>query len=142
MSKSNVLENDLLELLFNGTAISNIADDASTSPLTSLYVALHTADPGDAGDQSTSEATYTGYARAAVPRTSGGWVVTDSSVSPSSVISFPEVTGGSDTITHFTVGTDATGAGRVLYHGTVTPNITVSTGAIPRISDTSTITED
>lgn len=79
MSKGNTFENDFLKLVFNATAIANIADNAATSPLTNLYVSLHTADPGEAGDQTTSEITYTSYARVAVARTSGGWTVTANS---------------------------------------------------------------
>lgn len=99
MSKGNTFENDLLKLIFNATAIANIADNAATSPLTNLYVSLHTADPGEAGDQTTNEAAYTSYARVAVARTSGGWTITDNSVSPNSDITFPEATGGSETLT-------------------------------------------
>ena len=68
MSKGDTFENDLLKLIFNGTAIANIADNAATSPLTNLFVALHTADPGETGNQSTNEVSYTGYARATVAR--------------------------------------------------------------------------
>ena len=49
MAKSSTFESDLLKLVFQGAAIANIADNAASSPLTSLYVALHTADPGAAG---------------------------------------------------------------------------------------------
>jgi hypothetical protein len=73
--KGSTFEQDILKLIFNATAIANIADNAATSPLTNLFVALHTADPLEAGDQTSSEATYTGYARVAVLRTSGGWTV-------------------------------------------------------------------
>ena len=76
MSKSNTFENDLLQLIFNATAIANIADNAASSPLTQLFVALHTADPGETGVQNTSETAYTGYARVAVNRNSGAWTVT------------------------------------------------------------------
>ena len=120
MSKSNAFENSLLKLIFNATAIANLADNAASSPLTSLYVSLHTADPGEAGDQSTSEATYTSYARVAVLRTSGGWTVTNNSVSPVANIDFPNCTGGTNTITYFGVGTAASGAGVLYYSGTVT----------------------
>jgi hypothetical protein len=51
MSKSNAFETDLLGLIFNGTAITTIADNAASTPLTNLYLALHTADPGEAGNQ-------------------------------------------------------------------------------------------
>ncbi len=142
MSKSNTFENDLLKLIFNGTGIANLADNASASPLTNLYLSLHTADPGEAGNQTTSETTYGGYARASVARTSGSWTVTGNSVSPVSAIDFPECSGGSSTVTHFAVGTAFSGTGKILYSGTVTPNITVIENVIPRLNTTSTITED
>lgn len=143
MSKSNTFENDLLQLIFNGTAIANLANNATTSPLTSLYVALHTADPGEAGTQSTNEVAYTGYARVAVARTSGGWTVTGSSVSPTSNIEFGEMTGGTaGTATHASIGVAASGATKILYKGALTPNIAYAVGVIPRIKTTSTITED
>ena len=142
MSKSNAFENSLLKLIFNATAIANLADNAASSPLTNLYVSLHTADPGETGDQSTSEATYTGYARVAVLRTTGGWTVTNNSVSPVANIDFANCTGGTNTITYFGVGTASTGAGVLYYSGTVSPSISVSSGVTPRLTTASTITED
>jgi hypothetical protein len=142
MSKSNALENDLLKLLFNATPIANIADNAASSPLTNLYVSLHTADPGEAGVQTTNECAYTSYARVAVARTSGGWVVTGSSVSPAADIVFPTCTGGIETATHAAIGTAVSGAGKILYSGSVSPNISISTGSPPRLPISSTISED
>jgi hypothetical protein len=142
MSKANQWENDLLLLTFNATAIANIADNAATSPLTNLYVSLHTSDPGEAGDQTTNEATYTSYARVAVARTSGGWTVSGNSVSPVSNINFPAGTGGSGTVTHFGVGTAVSGTGKLLYSGTVTPNIVTGSGVTPVLTTATAITED
>lgn len=143
MSKSDSFENDLVKLIFNGTPIANLADNAAAAPLTNLYVALHTADPGEAGNQGTSEVAYTGYARVAVARTSGGWVITANSVSPAVGIEFPEMTGGSNgTATHASIGTAASGAGKILYSGALTPTIAYALGVTPRIKTTSTITED
>lgn len=142
MSKSDSLENSLLKLLFNAVAIANVADNAASGPLTTLKVSLHTADPGDAGDQTTSEATYGGYTRISVNRTTGGWVVTTNSVSPAATISFPTATAGSNTITHFGVGTASSGAGILHYSGTVSPNIAVTTGVQPLLTTASVITED
>jgi hypothetical protein len=142
VSKSDTFENDWLKLIFNATAIANIADNAATSPLTNLYVALHTADPGETGTQSTSEAAYTSYARVAVARTSGGWTVTNNSVSPAANIDFPACTGGTATITYFSVGVASSGATKILYSGAVSPSISVSTGVTPRLTTASTITED
>jgi len=143
MSKGNVFENDLLKLIFQATAIANLADNAATSPLTNLYVSLHTADPGEAGDQSTSEATYTGYARVAVARTSGGWTVTGNAVENAAAINFPACTGGSNTITHFGVGTLSSGTGKLLYSGALTASLAVSAGITPSFAaGTLDITED
>lgn len=142
MSKGNTFENDWLKLIFNATAIANIADNAATGPLTNLYVSLHTADPGEAGDQTTNEVAYTSYARVAVARTSGGWTVTGNSVSPVAEISFPAGTGGSGTATHFGIGTAASGPGKLLYSGTITPNIVLGSGVTPKLTTATAITED
>lgn len=143
MSKGNTFENDWLKLIFNATAIANIADNAASSPLTNLYIALHTADPGEAGDQTTSETAYTGYVRKAVARSGAGWVVTNNSVSPAADVDFGECTGSPGSpITHVSIGTAVSGAGKILYKGTFTPNITMAIGVIPRLKSTSTITEE
>lgn len=142
MSKSNYLENAIMALIFNGTAIANIANNASVGPLTTLYVSLHTADPGEAGNQATTECNYTSYARVAVTRDGTGWQVTGNSVSPAANIDFPTGTGGSGTATHFGIGTAATGNGVLLYSGTITPNIVTGNGITPRLSTSGTITED
>lgn len=142
MSKGNTFENNLLLLIFNGTAITNLADDASVSPLTSLFVSLHTADPGEAGNQTTSECAYTSYARVTVARTGGGWVVTANSVSPAANITFPAATGGTETATHWAVGTLVSGAGILLYSGTISPTVAISNGVTPILTTASAITED
>ena len=142
MSKGNTFENDLLKLIFNGTAIANIADNAASSPLTNLEVAGHTADPGETGAQNTTEMAYTSYARVAVSRDTGGWTVTNNSVSPAAEIEFPAGTGGSGTMTHFSVGTAHTSTGKVLYKGAATPNIVCGSGITPILTTATAITED
>lgn len=141
MGKGNTWSADILGLLFNGTAVANIADNAASSPLTSLYVSLHTANPGAGGSQTTSEAAYTSYSRVAIARTSGGWTLSGESISPVSNISFPAATGGSETETYFGIGTASSGAGVLLYSGTITPNISVTTGVTPVLTTASTVTE-
>lgn len=142
MSKGDTFENDLLKLIFNATAIANMADNAASSPLTNLYVSLHTSDPGESGNQTTNETSYTSYARVAVARTSGGFTVSSNSVSPAANVDFPACTGSTATITHFGIGTASSSTGKLLYSGTVTPNISVSNGVTPRVTTASTITED
>ena len=142
--KTDVFENDLLKLIFQGTAIANIADNAAASPLTNLYMSLHTADPTDAAasGQTTNETTYTSYARVAVARTSGGWTITDNVVSPTANVSFPQCTGGTATITHVGIGTALSGTGKLLYAGALSPSIAVASGVVPQITTASTLTED
>ena len=142
--KTDVFENDFLKLIFNGTAIANIADNASASPLTNLYISLHTADPTDAAasGQATNETTYTGYARVAVARTTGGWTVTGNEVSPVTNISFGQCTAGTATITHVGIGTAVSGNGKLLFSGALSPSIAVASGVVPQITTASTITED
>ncbi|MBI3937122.1 MAG: hypothetical protein HY323_09105 [Betaproteobacteria bacterium] len=143
MSKGNTFENDLLALIFNATAIANLADNAATAPLTNLAVALHTADPGEAGTQATNETAYTGYARVSVARTTGGWTVSGGSVSPVANIDFGECTASPGAaITFFSVGPTGGGATKIFYSGTVSPNITMAVGVIPRLKTTSSISED
>jgi hypothetical protein len=146
MSKSDACENSLLLLLFNNTDFALIGDAAglqNSAAAGSFYVSLHTADPGDTGTCTTSEAAYTGYARVAVARAGAGWVVTANSVSPASNIDFGECTASAGgPITHFGVCAESSGASVLLYSGTVTPNITMAVGVIPRIKATTTITED
>lgn len=143
MSKGNTFENDLVQLILNATAIANIADNAASSPLTSVYVSLHTGDVGEGGDQTTSEATYTSYARVAVARTSGGWTVITNTASNAAAVTFPAATGGSNTITHFAVGTASSGTGKVLYKGALTSSLAVSSGITPEFAiGALTISED
>lgn len=134
MSKGNTFENDLLKLIFNATPIANIGDNAASAPLTNLYVALHTADPGEGGDQTTSEATYTSYARVAVARSGSGWTVSGNAVENAAAIAFPAATGGTNTITHFSVGTASSGAGKILYKGALSASLAVSAGITPQFA--------
>lgn len=141
MGKGNTWSADILGLLFQAGPITNIAINATSSPLTNLYVSLHTANPGAGGSQTTSEAAYTSYARVAVARTSGGWTLTGETITPVANISFPAATGGSETETFFGIGTASSGAGVLLYSGTVTPNIVVSNGVTPILTTASSVVE-
>lgn len=131
MPKGNTFDNDLVAVILNATAIANIVDNAATSPLTNVYVSLHTADPGGAGTQSTSEATYTGYARVSVARTSGGWTVATGTATNAAAINFPACTAGASTCTYFAVGVASSGATKILYRGALTASLAVTAGITP-----------
>ena len=143
MSFSNQFEADILGLIFNATAISGLADNASASPLTNLYVALHTTDPGEGGNQSTNEVSYTGYARVAVQRSGAGWTLAGQTISPTAVIEFGEMTAGTaGAAVYASVGTAASGAGKYIIRGALSPTIPFQVGTVPRIRANSTITLD
>jgi hypothetical protein len=143
MAKSLTFDNQFLALIFNGTAMSvNLAINATSAPLTFLWLSLHTADPTSSGTQSTNEISYTSYARASVARTTAGWTVSSSTVSPLANISFALSGGGTGgTVTNWAVGTAASGTGQILWTGTVSPNIAVTNGVTPILTTASTVTE-
>jgi hypothetical protein len=145
MSKGDTFENDLLKLIFNNVDIADIGDAAglqNSVAAGNLYVSLHTGSVGESGNQTTNEATYTGYTRKGVTRTTGGWTVTNNTVQPVATISFPSATGGTNTITNFAIGTSLTGTGKVLYHGSLSPVITVTSGVTPELTTATTVVED
>jgi hypothetical protein len=139
--KATTFDNDLLKLIFNGTPIPNLADNAATSPLTNLYASLHTADPGVGGTQTTSEAAYTSYARVAISRTSSGFTVSTNTCTLTASVTFPTPTGGSETETYFAIGTASSGTGKILYRGPLTPSVIISVGTPPQLTTGTTITE-
>lgn len=144
--KSDAFEFDFLRQTFNGTAITNISATAGT---TLIWVALCTADPGDAGSTA-SEGIGAQYTRTSVQRSTAGWSVTSGTsaalavVSPVAAISFPQNTSTSTgTYTHFaTYPSSSSVASAMLYGGTVTPNINVSQNVTPSLTTSSSITED
>lgn len=134
MSATNAFETALLTLYFNNTNHANIGDAAglqNSATAGSFYISLHTGDPGEAGSQTTSEATYTSYARVAVARSAGGWTVSGNNVSNAAAINFPAATGGTNTITHFGIGSDLSGAGNLFFKGALTASLAVSSGITP-----------
>lgn len=140
MPKGVAWRNDLLRLYFHGSSIATLADNATLSPVTSLTVAVHTADPGVGGSQLTHEAAYTGYSRALVPRNSAGWTVLGNVVSPAGGIAFPQCTGSpGPPLTHWSV---SRGGGTIDYVGPITVPILMATLVVPLLTTESTITED
>lgn len=135
MGKGTTFSNDLLALIFNATAIADLAQDDGSSPATDLYVSFHTASPGAGGSQTTNETSYTNYARVAVARTSSGWTVPSAgSTENADLIQFPQcgVTGA--TLTYVGIGTAPSGTGKLLYFGALNSSLAVSSGIQPQFS--------
>ena len=134
MSATNAFETALLTLYFNNTDHANVGDASglqNSATAGSFYISLHTADPGETGTQTTSEATYTSYARVAVARSGAGWTVSGNNVSNAAAINFPACTGGSNTITHFGIGSDVSGTGNLFFKGALGASLAVSSGITP-----------
>lgn len=146
MSKSNTFENDLLQLIFNNVDIADIGDASglqNSATAGSLYVALHTGDPGEAGTASTSEAAYGSYARQAVARSGAGWTVATNTATNAALIQFPECTSGSETISYVSITTAVSGASKILYSGALSASRAVSSGIQPQFAASAlTVTED
>lgn len=134
MSAANTLENSILLLLFNNDDFTGIGDAGgllgSVTP-GSLYVSLHTSDPGEGGNQSTNEAAYTSYARVAVARSSSGWTVSSNVAENAAAVTFPKATGGSETATHFGIGTASSGSGKLLFSAALNSNLAISNNIQP-----------
>ena len=124
MSKSNTTENDVLKMILQGT-------DPSWRAGANQFLALYTADPGEAGTAVTSEATYTSYARGTVAKATT-WTDGGSSCSNTALVQFPKCTGGTNDITHFGVVTTSSGAGQLLYSGALSSTLSVSNNIQPQ----------
>lgn len=137
MSKGNTFETEFLDHVLNNATIPLVGDATGlrgSSTAGDLYVALHTADPGEGGAQNTSEIAYTPYARVAVTRGGGGWSVASGAASNAAAITYAKRTdNASATATHFSVGTASTGAGKILYKGALTSPLIVSQNVQPEI---------
>src|SRR5215213_3306860 len=116
---SNAAVTDLANLLFKNTTWAGVGDATgivgSAAP-GSLYISLHTADPGNAGDQTTRECSYTGYARVAIAR-GAAFTLTSQTISNTSTVTFGTNTGSSQTATHWAIGKSSSGAGEIICSG-------------------------
>jgi hypothetical protein len=143
---TNAAENALLLLLFNNTTWANIGDATgivgSTVP-GNFRISLHTADPTETGNQTSSEISYTGYARVSLARSGAAWTVTGNSVSPTANVDFGAMTAGAGgTVTFIGIGTDVSGAGNLILRLAVSPTIAVTTGVTPRITTATALTAE
>jgi len=118
MSFSNFLETELLDHVFTNTAY--------TAPST-LYLALHTANPDEDGSGTEVSTSGTAYARQTVTFTvSGNTATTDAAVE------FPTATANFGTVSHVAVW-DASTAGNMLAYAALTTSKTIETGDVLRV---------
>lgn len=135
MPKGTTTCNNVLKLIFNATNWANVADNAASSPLTNLFLSLHTADPGVGGSQTTNETSYTNYARVSVARTTSGWTAaTAASTQNVALLQFPQCGATGATVTHVAIGTATSGAGTILYSGALNSSLSVANLIQPQFS--------
>jgi len=130
----------LAKLIFQNIPMANIGDVTGlrgSSAAGKLYIGLAVGNPG-AGDQSTNEVAYPGYARVGLDRDSTKWSV-DGSGSVANLVDvlFPERTDADAAVTaaYVTVGTAASGAGSLLFVAPLDSpaSLSISQGVQPRI---------
>jgi hypothetical protein len=139
MGMTTTAANNFLLLLLEGTTWSGLARN-DASPLTVLYLSLHSSDPGAGGNQGTNEISYTGYSRLSINRDNTGWSISGNVADPAADQSFPLCTAGTATGAYLGIGTDASGAGHLLWSGPITPSIAISAGVTPIVKAASTLT--
>ena len=134
MSLTNAAENGLLSLFFENATSANVGDAPGlrgSSTAGGFYISTHTANPNETGTQTTSESAYTSYARVSVARSTSGWTVASGVADNDGAINFPQATGGSETETHFGIGSDSSGTGNLFLWGALTSSLAVSSGITP-----------
>ena len=118
---SDYLENKVLDH-FLGTA--------STSAPATVYLALFTTDPTDAGSGTEVSTSGTAYARQSIAFSSASSGTTSNSAD----VEFSQATGsGFGTVTHFGIF-DASTAGNLLFHGALTASKTIAAGDVFKVA--------
>lgn len=138
MSASNSFETAILNLFFANSNFANVGDATGLRGSTaagSLYISLHTADPGEAGTAVTSETAYTGYVRKAVARSAAGFTVSGNSVSNAAIVNTGSCTASPGAaITHFGIVETSSGAGALHFSGALSASYQPAIGNEPQFA--------
>lgn len=118
MSFSNYLETELLDHVFTNSAY--------TAPST-LYLALHTANPDEDGSGTEVSTSGTAYAREAVT-----FSVSGNTATTSAAVEYATATANFGTVTHVGVW-DASTAGNLIAYAALTTSKTIETGDVFRV---------
>ena len=125
MSMNNTTENATLKMHLQGT-------DPSYRANPTQYLALFTADPGEAGSLA-AEADYTGYARVPLTKASA-WTDAGSTFTNAALIQFGACTAGNNALTHFAVVDTVSGAVSQMITGSLSATLNVSAGIQPQFA--------
>jgi hypothetical protein len=142
MSATNLFSERALKHYYWNDDHANIGDASglqNSAAAGNVWIALYTADPGESGTAVTNEATYGGYARVAVARSSAQWTYTlvggtTPTMSNTNAVTYAPCTSGSNTITHAGIVTSTSGAGDLLWYGQLAASRAISTGITPEFA--------
>ena len=138
--KGDIYANELFLHALENANIALIGDNTgllAAGTVGSVWISLHTSVTGlSAGNQETNECDYVDYERIAVARTDAKWTTAAKATANTDAITFIEAGVGTtlQTATHFVVGTDETGAGKILYWGEITTpsgGLSIDDGIVP-----------
>ena len=118
MSFSNYLETELLDHVFAGNAY--------TAPST-LYLALHTANPDEDGSGAEVSTSGTAYARQ-----SASFTVSGNTATTSAAIEYSTATANFGTVSHVGIW-DASTGGNLIAYAALTSSKTIETGDVFRV---------
>lgn len=125
MSLSNDTENAALKMFLQGT-------DPTYRAGATQYLALFTADPGEAGSIA-NEANYTGYARVALTKATA-WTDSGSTFTNAALIQFGACTAGTNALTHFAIVDTASSTVNMMISGALSSTLNVSAGIQPQFA--------
>jgi hypothetical protein len=118
MSFSNFLETEILDHVFGAAAY--------TAPGT-MYLALYTSAPGEAGGGTEVSASGTAYARQSV-----AFTVSGNTASNTDAVEYPTATDDFGTVTHVGV-MDALTSGNLMAYAALASSKTIATGDVFRV---------
>lgn len=115
---TNYLQDELIQWMVDGTSFD--------SPPSSIYVALHTGDPG--GDGTNNEVSGGSYSRYQTSVPSDWTIPSTGNFENSTDILFPEATSNWGDVSHFSLWTSSDNTGNALAEGQLDVSITVNSG--------------
>lgn len=136
MPKATSICNSIVNLMYRATPWANVADNASASPLTSVYLSLHTATLTAAtGSQAENETAYTNYIRKITTRSGTDWTAgSGGSTSNATLQQFPACGVTGSTVSHVASGIAASGVGAVWHFGALNASLAVANGITPQFN--------
>lgn len=130
MPKSTDACNRIVNLMYRATAWPTVADNAASTPLTNVVVALHTATLTAAtNSQAENEVAYTNYTRQNVLRSTGWSAGSGGATSNAALLQFPQSGATGATLAAVSTGTTISGATPVWHYGTLNSPVTIGASA-------------